>query len=149
MDSISDRFAAIPWRYAPHNLTTLVAIERCIAAKARVGKSLTYSDVADGIAFSLPTPRAPMLRIDVRRWRSLDRLVVGEILAYVSMRSFAQGKFFPSAVVVRKGRQPTSGPGFHNPVCTLGRLPGKRETPRAVQSWRDQLDRTCEWYTQH
>src|SRR4051812_5885503 len=112
MDAVTERFSKMTWRYATQDEAALLELESRVAIAARRRALLTYSELADRLLFDLPSLKEPRRRIDAADWQDLDRAIIGDFLGYMSMRSYAIGGFFSSALVVSK-RDGSPSPGFY------------------------------------
>lgn len=147
MDSITQTFRAIPWKYAPQDSLALAELERRLAEAARKRSLLTYSDLVHGITFNLPTLREPIRTIDVSDWQDLDRAIVGDFLDYMSMRSYELGGFFSSALVVSK-LDGSPSEGFYTLMKDLGLIASSR-TDKAIYLFAEHVAKAHTWYEKH
>jgi hypothetical protein len=102
MDKISEVLRAIAWKYAPQDPAACDQLSERIADVGKRRSLITYSDLARGVQFTLPSLKEPKHSIDVRDWQDLDRAIVGDFLGYLSMKSYDEAGFFTSALVVSK-----------------------------------------------
>jgi hypothetical protein len=131
----------------PQDPRALAELEARIAAVAKRRSLLTYSDLVRGVAFNLPTLREPRRTIDVYDWQELDRAIVGDYLGYISMRSYALGKFFSSALVVTK-LDGLPSEGFYTLLRDLGLITSSR-TDKAMLLWAEHVAKAHTWYERH
>ena len=76
---------------------------RRIRDAVREGKrTLTYSELANGVTFHLPNVNdGQPYQIDVHDWKDLDRAIVGDFLGTIVADSYRAGRFFASAIVIK------------------------------------------------
>ena len=144
-DPIAESFRGIAWHYANKDPDALREIEERIAAVGHKGLLLTYSDLVRGVRFNLPNLRDGERTIDVADWQDLDRAIVGDFLGYASMRSYEQGGFFSSALVVSK-MDGSPGEGFFSLLKQLG-LVSSSKTDKAMYLWADHVAKAHAWYS--
>lgn len=147
MDEISERFNSIQWKYATQDPVALDEMERRIADAARKLSLITYSDLARGVTFNLPSLRVPRRTIDVAEWQELDRAIIGDFLGYMSMRSYENHGFFVSALVVSKVDGSPSE-GFYSLMKEVGLVSSSR-TDSAMYLWAEHVARAHTWYEKH
>ncbi len=122
-------------------------LETRIAARGRAGRTLTYSELVEGVPFDLPNLKESPRFIDVADWRDLDRSIVGDFLGHISQRSYDKGEFFASAIVV-SANDGTPGDGFYQLLKDLGLVASKRDD-YAVALWVDHVKKAHAWYRTH
>lgn len=143
MDDITRRMGAVKWKFADKDPAALAELEQRIAAAARDRKTdgtLTYTDLARGIAFQIPTiNKGAPYTIDIHDWKSLDRLLIGEFLGYISMRSYTRHGFMASALAVgADSSQPSEH--FFRWMRELGALTDN-DIATALVFWQEQVDK--------
>jgi hypothetical protein len=147
VDQIQAKFRAMTWPYASQDATAVAEIESRLAIAGRQRKLLTYSDLARGVIFRLPTLRNPVHVIDVFDWQDLDRAIIGDFLGYVSMRSYDQAAFFASALVVTK-LDGLPSEGFYTLMKDIGLLASSR-SDKAMYLWADHVAKAHTWYVEN
>jgi hypothetical protein len=144
MDPVAERFRTIRWRYADKDDAALGELERRIASAGARRGLITYSELVDGVRFSLPNLRERERVIDTGDWEDLDRAIVGDFLGYLSMESYERGKFFASALVVGK-RDGTPGEGFYALLKELKLIASSR-SDKAMKLWAEHVAKAHQWY---
>jgi hypothetical protein len=147
VDTVTEAFRAIHWRYAPQDVAAKAELQSRIAEAGRRGKLIVYSDLVRGVAFHLPSLTEPQHTIDVNEWQDLDRAIIGDFLGYLSMESYAIGGFFSSALVVSK-QDGLPGEGFYSLLRELG-LIASSKTDKALYLWADHVAKAHEYYSSH
>lgn len=122
------------------------AIEKRIAERARRGRTITYSELADGVTFRLPNVHggAPFQLGALGEWTELDRAVLGSVLGRISADSYVRAGILASAVAVSKATQEPSE-GFK----TLVRDAGLVRTTKGddfVLFWSAEFQKAAEWF---
>ena len=144
IDPLLDRFRRMNWRYADKDPIALAQLEDRIAQEARRRGLITYSDLVKGVHFRLPNLAEKDLVIDVTDWRELDRAIVGDFLGYISLRSYEQGGFFSSALVVAK-LDGLPSEGFYKLLKDLN-LIGSSRSDKAMLLWSSHVGKAHTWY---
>ena len=147
MDHVLETFSKINWSYSPDDPSALAQLKRRIARRARLGRTLTYSELADGVEFDLPGLADRPHRIDVHNWSQLDRAIVGDFLGYISMESYQLGRFLASALVVGKDDH-VPGAGFYGLLNDLDMIASK-DDPRGSVIWGEHVELAKQWYRSH
>jgi hypothetical protein len=147
LDPIIERFNGIRWKYAVQDKEALAELEQRLEQAARKRSLITYSDLVRGITFNLPSLRQPIRAIDVSDWQDLDRAIVGDFLGYRSMRSYEQGGFFVSALVVSK-LDGSPSEGFYALMKELG-LVASSKTDQAMYLFAEHVAKAHTWYERH
>lgn len=147
MDPILERFQAIKWHYADKDDSARTELARRIAEVGRRGQLLTYSDLVRGVSFHLPNLRESPRQIDTADWEDIDRAILGDFLGYVSMDSYAAGRFFASALVVSKDDR-TPSEGFWSLLKEL-QLIASSKSDKAMFLWTEHVTKAHDWYRAH
>jgi len=145
MDGIARSMGQVRWKWATKDLRALRELERRLAATGGRGETITYSDLAVGVEFNIPTLNggAPY-QIDVRDWKDLDRALIGDFLGYISARSYVKWGFMASALAVEKDERRPSGQFFAY-MRDIGAFTGATDDAR-LEFWVDQVKRACDHY---
>ena len=146
-DPIIEKSRDIRWHYADRDPHALEELEQRIAAVGRRRGLVTYSDLVRGVIFELPNLRDGERTVDVSDWQDLDRAVVGDFLGYISLRSYEQGRFFSSALVVSK-MDGSPSEGFYSLLKELGLISSGR-TDKAMYLWAEHVAKAHTWFSQH
>ncbi len=145
MDPIAKRLADKSWPYASQDPEALGAIERRIADVGRRGGLLTYSELASGISFHLPSvEHGRPLQLGIPDWSDLHRAIVGDFLGRMCLDTYARGRFMGSALVV-SGVDHTPSEGFRALMRDIGLLHG-RGTPEFLEFWTQEVSKAHAWY---
>jgi hypothetical protein len=132
------------WDFGDKDDHARAELARRIAEAGRRRSLITYSELVEGVEFVLPNVKDSPRIIDPRDWEDLDRAIVGSFLGYISMESYARGKFFASALVVGK-RDGSPGEGFYNLMKELGLIKSSR-TDKALHLWAEHVAKAHQWY---
>ena len=92
------RLQAIPWLYAPFDPESVRIIESRLADAGRRNAPITYSEVVQGIEFTLDDGRRHI--IDTHNWTGLDQRIIGQFLGFISARTYGAHEFMASALAV-------------------------------------------------
>ena len=147
MDKIQAKFDGMKWPYASQDSAAVQEIDARLPAAGGQRKLITYSELAKGLTFQLPSLREPRHVIDVFDWQDLDRAIIGDILGHASKLSYERGGFFSSALVVTK-LDGSPSEGFYSLLRALG-LIASSKTDRAMYLWADHVARAHTWYASH
>ena len=148
MDSVEQAYAAMRWHYADAAPEVRTEFLRRIRFRARKERTITYADLVEGVEIRLPNVHGgAAFFLGNPEWTDLDRAILGELLGYLSMESYEQGRIFASAVVVSSTTGEPSE-GFRTMMRQLGRLKSS-SADEAVLLWSDELRKAYEWYAAH
>ena len=139
MDKVRQAFGRMKWSFAPDDPSALAQLERRIERSGKRGKTLTYSELADGVEFDLPGFSNRPYHIDIHNWTELDRKLIGDFLGYISMRSYQRSGVFASALVVNKDDH-LPGPGFYGLLADLGVISSKDDV-RGPIVWGEHVEK--------
>lgn len=148
MDSTLAKMQDIHWHWATQDPESQAAMERRIVERARKQGLITYSDLVDGIEFTVPTVNGGRpFTIDVHSWSVLDRAPLGDFLGYTSTRSYKKAGFMISALVVNRDEFAPSW-HFFEWMKQLSVLPDTKE-PTVLAFWADQVHKAHQWFATH
>src|SRR5436190_1419127 len=100
MDKLTEKFRSIHWQFADQDPAALAELESRIASAGRQLQLITYSNLARGVVFHLPSIRdGAAYEIRTHDWDGLDRKIIGEFLGLASARSYAEAGLMASALV--------------------------------------------------
>src|SRR5687767_6913948 len=98
MDDVLRRMGEVKWSWADKDPRALAELEGKIKRAGRKKTPVSYSDLALGVLFKIPTlNNGEPFTIDTHNWSDLDRAFIGEFLGYISMRSYKSYGFMASA----------------------------------------------------
>lgn len=144
---VIDILSSMKWKFAEYDPGALDELERRIEETARRQDLITYSDLARGVSFTLPTVNygAPF-EIDTSDWSELHRAVIGDFLGYLSYQSYLRYEVFISALVVTKDkRQP--GFGFAE-LMRETKVLARSGNDAAVECWALEVRKVYKAYLQ-
>lgn len=146
MNPVREKFDQIRWHYAEKDPDARIELARRIRERARREKTLTYSELVDGVDFHLPNVNGGIpFQLGIPDWTDLDRAILGDFLGYISKESYEEGGIIASAVVVSKGTDEPSE-GFRALMRQIGLL---RRSDDAKLFWAGELGKAYEWYKMH
>ncbi len=143
-DDILRRMEQVSWTYPLEDPAALEILERRIAETGRNLSLITYSDLVDGVVFSLPSVRGGK-PFQIEEWTGLDRGIIGEFLGYISTRSYREAGFMASALVVNSTEYRPSD-HFFRWMAELEVLPN-RDDDAVLAFWADQVNKAHNWYS--
>lgn len=131
--------------YADTDLNAYSLIKERIAEVGGRRGLVSYSQLVTGIVFTFPNVRdGGDYKIITSDWTGLDRAIIGEYLAKISIESYNKADFFAGALVVRNVENQPSDV-FFEWMHELGFL--RSLTENAVLAfWADQVKRAHEFY---
>lgn len=145
MDEILQRMHAVKWKWATNDPNALAILEQRIAETGKKLQLITYSDLVKDVVFHLPNIRNGQdYQINTYEWLGLDRGIIGEFLAYISVRSYEQSGFMASALVVSANEFKPSW-HFFEWMKKLNVLPDLNDDT-ALKFWAEQVNRAHNWY---
>lgn len=146
MDLIEEKMRAIQWEYADKDLGALGALRERIEQTGRKNGLISYTDLVTGIPFHYPNINhgAPHYIQVFGEWTGLDRRIIGNCLAYISMESYIEAGFMASALVVARLEAKPSEM-FFQWMEELGALPDLSEYA-VLKFWTEQVRRAHQWY---
>lgn len=148
MDTVGQALAAIKWHYADKDERARMQLSERLAERGRKERTLTYSELVDGVEFRLPNVNGGQpFQIGGSEWTDLDRALLGDFLGYISMESYEAGGFFASAVVVSKATGEPSE-GFRVLMRQVGLLRSSKPDA-ALMLWSAELKKAYEWYAKN
>lgn len=145
MDDIARTMAAIQRKYGNKDPLALAELEQRIADAGRKLAMVTYSDLVRGVSFTLPSVKGGQpFQINTYEWSGLDRAILGEVLGYISTRSYRNYGFMASSLVVNKAEYKPSD-HFFQWMKTLDVLPDLDEDT-VLRFWIEQVNKAHNWY---
>lgn len=136
---------AVEWRYGDKDPEALAIMEQRIARAGRYEDLVTYSDLVAGITFRIPNVHGGKpFQIQTDDWSDLDRAVLGDMLGYISLRSFRVGGFLASTLAVNKANGEPSQL-FFRWMNKLGAIEDMDENTM-LTFWVDQVKKAHAWY---
>ena len=145
MDKILQRMHAVQWKWATNDSNALAILEQRIAETGKKLQLITYSDLVSGVIFHLPNIRNGQdYQINTYAWSGLDRGIIGEFLAYISVRSYEQSGFMASSLVVSANEFKPSW-HFFEWMKKLNVLPDINDDT-VLAFWAEQVNRAHKWY---
>jgi hypothetical protein len=134
------------WKFPLADPTARAELSRRIAATGKKRALITYSELVEGVLFTLPTVNnGDAFAIDTSDWRELDRMLVGEFLGAIATESYKLAGFFASALVVNRETQRPSAQ-FFKWMRDLGIIRGRGEDPE-TEFWAAEVTRAHDWYS--
>lgn len=114
-----------------------------MADAARRNEPITYSDVVQGIEFTLDDGRRHT--IDIHNWTGLDQRIIGQFLGFISVRTYDAHEFMASALAVdATNMQPSKS--FFDFALNIGALVRDTERERTA-FWIRQFNLAHEHYS--
>ena len=145
MNQVKRRLSKYNWNFAGDDPPALNELEKRIIDTARRKDLITYSDLVNGITFSLPNAnRGQPFQIAPDDWTDLNRAIIGDFLGYISARSYAQSGIFLSAIVVTRA-DGTPGQGFVEFMRELEILTKSGEAA-SIECWVNEVHKVHEFY---
>lgn len=145
MDVIEQRLRETQYQYADKDPTALGQLRDRVVQTGRRFGLISYTDLVRDVEFHYPNinhGRAHQIR--GWEWSGLDRRIVGDCLAYISMESYVEARFMASALVIGRLESRPSDM-FFEWMESLGVLPDTREDT-VLAFWSDQVRRAHHWY---
>jgi hypothetical protein len=147
MDHVLRRMRNVRWAYAPHDARAVHEMTERLRVAARAGRLVTYSDVVAGVELHLPNVNEgrPFV-IDVHAWRDVDRQIVGDLLGWISARTFEEAEVLLSALVVSADDDAPSQPSrrFFTWARDVGLLHGTGADAE-LAFWSEQVTKAHAW----
>jgi hypothetical protein len=146
-EEVLQKFAAMNWAFAPQDPAAFLEIARRVAdIGRRRAPPCTYSELVKGIDFYLPTVgQGQPIRLGVPEWIDLHRSILGDFLGYLCMRTYQEGGFMGSALVVSaNGHEPSEG--YRKLMRELGYLGSKSVLE---EYWVAETIKAYDWYASH
>jgi hypothetical protein len=124
-------------------------IELRIARRAARRKTITYSELVDGVTFRLRNVHdgAPFQLGELSEWTDLDRAILGSVLGRISADSYARAGILASAVAVSKSTNEPSE-GFEALAREAGFLHSTRGEDFML-FWSQELTEAHDWFEAH
>ena len=97
--------------YLNSNDPALGELEKRIAAKGRLGQTVTYTDLVRGVAFQPKSVRGGTFHY-IHYWDDVNRAIISEYLSHISTQSQTNDGFMASSLVVSEQENIPSGPFF-------------------------------------
>lgn len=117
--AILDKMSRMNWHHGPSDAAAQERLENRITESARRKSQLFYSELVQGIAFSVGGPTGVRDHV-IDEWPDFDRALMGDHLGHLNYRWYERVGILPASIVVRKD-QGTRGPGtstsFERSAC--------------------------------
>ena len=146
MGEVEDTLRSTEWKYGDQDPEALAELKSRIEAAGRSGATITYSKLADGVAFRLAEMNnGRPYYLDVQEWHGIDRRIISSFLGRMAVDSYLEAGFFASALVVRRGTGlPTDS--FFKWMKELELIPD-READTERNFWLGQRRRAHQYYS--
>jgi hypothetical protein len=145
MDNLAQKLRAIEWDYADKDLDALGLLRQRIQDTGSRFGLISYSDLVKDIEFHYPNiDDGKTYRINAHGWTGLDRRIIGNCLAYLSMESYLEAGFMANALVIARLESKPSDI-FFEWMESLGVLPDHNEDT-VLAFWCEQVKKAHQWY---
>ena len=145
MDVLAEKLEQVKWLYGDKDLAAARELEHRIAASARQKGFITYSDLVRDVTFHLPNvANGQPYQIRTSEWSGLDRKILGEMLGYISAKSYVRAGFLATAVVVSRSELKPSDL-FFAWMKELNALPDLKEDT-VLAFWARHFNEALKWY---
>ena len=145
MDQLANTLRAIVWDYADKDLAALAVLRDRIQDTGRNFSLISYTDLVKNIDFHYPNINNGIAyQINLHGWTGLDRKIIGNCLAYLSMESYLEAGFMANALVIARLESKPSDI-FFDWMERLEVLPNQDEDT-VLAYWCEQVKKAHQWY---
>jgi len=85
--------------FAKDNASAITKFKNKIQIAAQSGGMLTYSQLVNGVTFTINEQDRV---IDTLTWQNIDRRVVGDLLAYITLEWYKELEIVPTMIIVEQ-----------------------------------------------
>ena len=138
------------WQYATHDPVACAALAEAMGRSCRLGRTITYADLARGVTFRLPGVNDGMPYVidilDRKRVSKFDQNILDDFLAFLSLQSMKGASILASANVFDPHDSRGASNGFFETARWLGVLPELRGEMNQMLFWKHELRKVHDWF---
>jgi hypothetical protein len=148
MDPILEKMLATEFLYSNEDIDSVIELEERIASYARKRQLITYSQLVEGVTFHFSSIKnGASYTIDIQDWTGIDREIIGNLLGFISTRSYQAHGFMLSALVVNK-KESKPSEEFFKWMRRLNVLPNLNDET-VFSFWGQQIILVNKYYSNH